>query len=129
MNFFKMLVPNKMGAVALVVDVLVLAAIVIIFAKRDAITRWGLVFTLLWFAGLALSMLGGMRDMSEANMTPTGVFNLPLMILGGIAMLSGPVIWIIGSKTNPLPYQVGYYLLSSVVIIKLVLVRIWMLLA
>lgn len=94
----------------------------IVTAKRAEIHHWGLLVAVLFFLGLSMSVLSGFKDRmgSASAVFPSSspaVLTL-LCILGGTAMVAG-ILMVFLRKQNI--WKIGFYLLSAIMILKIVL--------
>lgn len=95
----------------------------IVNSRRENIEGWGRLVLVVFFVGLFMSMMSGMRD---GMSTPTAVFPnnnwacILLSILGGLAFIVG-IIAIIIRKQNF--WQISFYMLSMIIIVKTLLVE------
>jgi hypothetical protein len=97
----------------------------IVNARREGIEGWGKLVVVVFFVGLFMSIMSGMRD---GMSTPSAVFPnnnwacILLSILGGLAFLFG-IVSIIIRKQNF--WQVSFYMLSLIIIVKTLVVEIY----
>lgn len=92
-------------------------------ARRNGINHWGVLVLVVFFTGLLMSMMSGMKD----NMsTPTAIFQtgsmsmIILCILGGLCFIIGIIMIFLRRQDF---WQIGFYMLSSIIIIKILLVE------
>jgi O-antigen ligase len=92
-----------------------------VIERRSTITKWGLLVLVLFFLGLAMSIMSGMKDgMGTAtSLIPdkTLMMNV-LCILGGLAMLAGIIALFIRRQAF---WQISFYALSAIIIVKTLL--------
>lgn len=93
-------------------------------ARRSAIQHWKVYVIVLFFMGLALSVMGGMKDnmgSSAAVISSSSWVMIALCLLGGAAMVTGIVMFFL---KKPFASMVGAYLLSGIIIVKLVMTEV-----
>lgn len=110
------------GSIFSVISTLLLAAFVVFFcivtSRRAEITHWGILTLCMFFLGLFMSMMSGMKD---GMGSPTSVIPVKhwvmtvLCVLGGLAFLSGLAALIIRKQAF---WQLSFYLLSAIIIVK-----------
>ena len=89
--------------------------------NRANITHWGILTLVMFFLGLAMSMMSGMKD---GMGTAAAVFpnkhwvTIVLSILGGLGFLAGLLALI---RRNQDFWQTSFYLLSSIIILKVLM--------
>jgi cbb3-type cytochrome oxidase subunit 3 len=91
-----------------------------VLEKRTTITKWGLLVLVLFFLGLFMSMMSGMKDgmNTAASVIPEKHWTMAVLcILGGLAMLAGIVAIFIRRQAF---WQINFYLLSAIIIVKTV---------
>ncbi len=97
----------------------------IVVTRRGDITRWGLLTLFMFILGLAMAMMSGMKDgmSSPASVIPMKHWvAIALSVLGGVGMLLGVLALIIRSQGF---WRAGFYALSAVVIVKLIMTEIF----
>jgi hypothetical protein len=106
-------------------------ALIIVFAvifslvsgRRASIAHWGLLSLLLFFIGLAMSIMSGFKDgvgSSAAVIPPSNPVSVILSILGGLAFVAGIAMLIFRRQDF---WQFGFYALSAIIIVKTVMVE------
>jgi hypothetical protein len=113
------------GNVPTIISTLLAAAFAVFFAlvtaHRASITNWGILTLVVFFLGLAMSILSGVKDGvgTIASIIPAKHWvMIVLSILGGLCFLSGLLAIIIRNRAF---WQVSFYLLSSLIIVKVLL--------
>lgn len=97
----------------------------IVTARRSGIQNWGLLVLCVFFIGLLMSMMSGMRD---GMATPSAVFpnnsliTTILCILGGLAFIFGIAAIFFRSQGF---WQVSFYALSTIIIAKVLMVEVF----
>lgn len=92
-----------------------------VMARRNIITKWGLLVLLLFFLGLFMSFMSGMKDQvgGPASIIPANHWMMMVLcILGGIAMLIGIITLFIRRQAF---WQISFYILSFLIIGKTLL--------
>jgi hypothetical protein len=85
---------------------------------------YGPAFFVLWFMGLAMHVLSGMRDNARANTQVLGRAMLPLALLGigtFLLLIAAPIANWLGLIAG---YQGAFYLLASLIAVKWVLAHL-----
>lgn len=98
---------------------------VLVTARRESISHWGLLTLVMFFLGLIMSMMSGMKDGmgSPASVIPMKHWLMTaLCVLGGLAFLSGLLALIIRNQAF---WQVSFYLLSAIIILKVLLTEVY----
>lgn len=97
-----------------------------VFLNRRTFTNWGGAFIFMLILGVFLSAMSGTRDgIGTPNGFPTvGTLFVVLCILGGLGFLIGGVALIFKIKGSSTFYLVGYYMLTAIIIIKMLLVEV-----
>ncbi len=113
------------GSVFTTISTLLAVAFAVFFAlvtaRRASISHWGLLTLAMFVLGLLMSMMSGMKDGmgSAASVIPMKHWVMTaLSVLGGLAFLSGILALIIRNQAF---WQISFYLISSVIILKVVL--------
>lgn len=97
----------------------------VVNSRREGIEGWGRLVLVVFFVGLFMSMMSGMRD---GMSTPSAVFPnnswacILLSVLGGLAFVAGIVALIIRKQNF---WQVSFYVLSSIIVVKTLLVEVY----
>lgn len=106
--------------ISTVLIILFAAMFSIVTVKRTRIHHWGSLVAVLFFVGLSMSVLSGFRDKmgSASALFSSGAILALLCILGGAAMLTG-ILMIFLRKKNV--WMIGFYILSSIIIVKVIL--------
>lgn len=93
----------------------------IVLAKRNSITHWGLLVLILFFLGLFMSIMSGMKDGmgTPASLIPNNHWMMAaLCILGGLVFLIGIITLFIRKQDF---WQVSFFMISGIIIIKILL--------
>jgi len=113
------------GSVSAAISTLLALAFAVFFAlvtaRRTGITHWGLLTLAVFILGLAMSMMSGMKDgmgTPEAILPSKHWVTIALSVLGGLCFLMGVLALIVRKQAF---WQLSFYLLSSVIILKVVL--------
>jgi hypothetical protein len=97
----------------------------LVTARRASISHWGLFTLAMFILGLLMSMMSGMKDGmgSPSSVIPVKHWVMTaLCVLGGLAFLSGLLALII---RNPSFWQVSFYLMSAIIVLKVLLTEIY----
>lgn len=97
----------------------------IVTGKRNNISHWGILVLVLFFVGLAMSMMSGMKDniSTPSALIPNKHWAMTLLsILGGLAFVVGIIMLIIRRQNF---WQFGFYMLSAIIIAKTVMVEVY----
>ncbi len=112
------------GSINSSISTLLIVAFGILFwqvlQRRENIQKWGVLVLVLFFMGLFMSMMSGMKDGmgTPASLIPDkSVVMLVLCILGGLAMLVGIITLFIRRQAF---WQISFYILSFIIIAKTV---------
>ncbi len=113
------------GSVFSTISTLLILAFTVFFvlvtARRTAISHWGLLTLAMFILGLLMSMMSGMKDgmATAASVIPNKHWMMTILcVLGGLAFLSGLLALIIRNQSF---WQVSFYLLSAIIILKVLL--------
>lgn len=88
--------------------------------RRATISKWGILVLIVFFFGLFMSMMGGMKDGmgTPASLIPQKHWVMAaLCILGGLAFIAGIAAIFIRRQIY---WQVSFYLLSAIILLKVV---------
>ena len=106
------------------ISTLLAAAFAVFFAlvtkNRAGITHWGILTLVMFFLGLAMSIMSGMKDgmgTAASIMPNTHWVTIVLMAAGGLGFLSGLLALIIRNQAY---WQASFYILSSIIILKII---------
>lgn len=94
--------------------------------RRDSITHWGSLVLVLFFLGLAMSIMSGMRDGigTATPLIPNKHWLVTVLcVLGGLAFLTGGAALFVHNQAF---WQVSFYVLSAITILKTILKTILM---
>ncbi len=97
----------------------------IVYAKRGNISHWGLLVACLFFLGLLMSIMSGMKDnISTATaLIPAGSWLMTVLsVLGALGFVIA-IAALIFRKQNV--WQFEFYLLSAVILLKTVMVELY----
>ena len=113
------------GNVNTIISTLLVAAFAVFFSlvtrNRANISHWGIFTLVMFFLGLAMSMMSGMKDGmgTAASILPSKHWiTIVLMVAGGLGFLSGLLALIIRNQAY---WQASFYILSSIIIVKVIL--------
>ncbi|HSK68083.1 MAG TPA: hypothetical protein VLA21_02345 [Candidatus Limnocylindria bacterium] len=113
------------GTLTAAISTLLAVAFAVFFAvvmsRRSSITHWGLLTLAMFVLGLAMSMMSGMKDGmgTAASVLPMKHWvTIALSVVGGLGMLTGVLALFIRNQGF---WQAGFYALSAVIILKLVM--------
>lgn len=113
------------GSVFSTISTLLVASFAVFFTliatRRVSITHWGTFALILFFLGLAMSVMSGMKDGigTASSLIPTRHWLMTaLCALGGLAFLVGVAALIIRNQGF---WQAGFYALSGIIILKTIL--------
>lgn len=93
----------------------------IVMAKRVSITHWGWLVLIVFFVGLAMSMMSGFKDgMGTANsLIPNNHWSMTVLcILGGLAFVAGIISLFVRKQDF---WQISFFILSGIIIVKTLL--------
>lgn len=108
----------------------VLATVFVVFLalvapRRDSITHWGALVLVLFFLGLAMSIMSGMKDGigTAAPLIPSKYWLMTVLcLLGGLAFLIGGAALFV---RNQVFWKVSFYVLSGIITLKTILVEVF----
>lgn len=113
------------GSIQSTISTLLFIAFVVFFtlvtARRAEIAHWGSLVLCMFFLGMFMSMMSGMKDGmgTPASIIPMNHWMMiALCVLGGLGFLSGLTALIIRKQVF---WQISFYLLSSIIILKVLL--------
>lgn len=113
------------GNVNTIISTLLVAAFAVFFSlvtrNRANISHWGILTLVMFFLGLAMSIMSGMKDGmgTAASILPSKHWiTIVLMVAGGLGFLSGLLALIIRNQAY---WQASFYILSSIIIVKVIL--------
>lgn len=115
---YKLYFSKPAGIISLLLIIGFSVLFAMVTAKRESIQGWGKFVIIVFFIGLFMSMMSGMRD---GMATPTAVFAnnswacILLSILGGLAFIAGILAIFVRREDF---WQVVFYILSSIIIVK-----------
>lgn len=92
-----------------------------VMAKRSTITHWGILVLLMFFLGLFMSMMSGMKDGmgTASSIIPMNHWTMTVLcVLGGLAFLIAIVTLFVRKQDF---WQISFYILSSIIIVKVLL--------
>ena len=111
------------GNIPTTISTLLFAVFVVFFtivtSRRAEISHWGILTMCMFFLGLMMSMMSGMKDGmgTHASVIPAQHWVMTVLcVLGGLGFLSGLAALIIRKQVF---WQVSYYLLSAIIIVKM----------
>ena len=93
----------------------------VVSARRGTISHWGLLTLAVFFLGLAMSIMSGMKDGmgTAASVIPVKHWVMTVLsVLGGLCFLAGILSLIFRNQAF---WQTSFYLLSSFIILKVIL--------
>lgn len=119
----KLMLKMYFGSVSSIVSTILIIGFGIliwqVMERRATISKWGLLVLILFFMGLFMSMMSGMKDGmgTVTSIIPMKHWVMALLcILGGLAFLIGITAIIIRKQTF---WQFNFYLLSAIIIVKI----------
>lgn len=117
---FKLFFSSGFSIVSTILTVVFIVIFSIVMSQRTNITHWGLLVFVIFVLGLSMSLISGFRDDmgSKTPVISSSPVMLILCLLGASAMITGIVMLI---RRNTKACEIGFYLLSSIIIVKLVL--------
>jgi hypothetical protein len=96
----------------------------LVMNKRTQITHWGILVLLMFLLGLFMSMMSGFKDGTGTPnpVIPNNHWGMTVLcILGGIAFLVAIVALFVRKQDF---WQISFYILSSVIIVKTLLTEV-----
>lgn len=93
----------------------------LVSARRGTISHWGILTLVVFFLGLAMSIMSGMKDGmgTAASVIPVKHWVMTVLsVLGGLCFLAGILSLIFRNQAF---WQTSFYLLSSFIILKVIL--------
>jgi hypothetical protein len=90
-------------------------------ARRSSVTFWGILVLVMLLLGLFMSIMSGLKDgmATASQLIPKGHWSMAVLsILGGLAFLVGIAAIFVRNQAF---WQVCFYVLSSIVIVKTLL--------
>lgn len=93
----------------------------LIVARRSSISHWGILVLVMFFFGLFMSFISGMKDGmgTAASLIPQKHLMMTVLcILGGLAFLAGIAAIFVRRQEF---WQVSFFILSLIIIIKILL--------
>jgi hypothetical protein len=97
----------------------------LVSARRGSINHWGVLVICVFFLGFLMSLMSGFKDgvnTSSALIPPKSLMMTVLTILGALAFVVGIAALIIRKQNI---WQIEFYLLSAIILIKTVLVEVY----
>lgn len=93
----------------------------LVLSRRSTITHWGWLVLAMFFLGLFMSMMSGMKDGmgTAASLIPNNHWSmLVLCVLGGLAFLVALITLFVRRQDF---WQISFYILSGIIIVKVLI--------
>jgi len=113
------------SAISTLLATVFVVLLALVAARRDSITHWGILVLVLFFLGLAMSIMSGMKDGigTAAPLIPSKYWLMTVLcLLGGLAFLIGGAALFV---RNQVFWKVSFYVLSGIITLKTILVEVF----